>query len=84
MHPTAVFVGLGEEPVSDEMAAELQEVMETSADGDGLTAAVISPQGIWNDGTGLALADNAKSYTRSRDFRARKRISPAVDHALSM
>jgi hypothetical protein len=29
--PTAVFAGVGEEPVSDELAAELQEVLDTSA-----------------------------------------------------
>jgi hypothetical protein len=52
--PIDVFAGLGDEPVSDALAAELQEVLEESANGDGLTAAVISPQGTWNGATGLA------------------------------
>src|SRR5215207_524883 len=43
--PTAVFANLGNEPVSDALAAELHEVLVSSANGDGLTAAVISPQG---------------------------------------
>ncbi len=55
--PTALFVGLGDEPVSNELAAELQEVLDTSANGHGLTAAVISPQGTWNGATGLAAGD---------------------------
>jgi D-alanyl-D-alanine carboxypeptidase len=57
--PTAVFAGLGDEPVSDELAAELQEVLDTSANGHGLTAAVISPQGIWNGAAGFAAGDRA-------------------------
>jgi hypothetical protein len=52
--PTEVFAALGDEPVSDELAAQLQEVLDRSANGDGLTAAVISPQGTWNGATGLA------------------------------
>jgi D-alanyl-D-alanine carboxypeptidase len=57
--PIAVFAGLGEEPVSDELAAELQGVLDASANGHGLTAAVISPQGIWNGATGFAAGDRA-------------------------
>jgi D-alanyl-D-alanine carboxypeptidase len=52
--PIDVFAGLGDEPVSDALAAELQEVLEESANGDGVTAAVISPHGTWNGATGLA------------------------------
>src|SRR3954447_24499066 len=52
--PTAVFAGLGEEPVSEELAAELQDVLEQSAHGDGLTATVISPAGTWSGATGFA------------------------------
>ena len=52
--PTEVFAGLGDEPVSDALAAKLQEVLETSANGDGLTAAVISPAGTWSGATGFA------------------------------
>lgn len=55
--PVERFAGLGDEPVSDELAAVLQDVLETSAGGDGLTAAVIAPQGTWNGATGLAAGD---------------------------
>ena len=57
--PIAVFTGLGDEPVSDALAAELQQVLEMSARGEGLTAAVISPQGTWNGTTGMATAERA-------------------------
>ena len=57
--PTAVFAGLGDEPVSDELAAELQEVLDTSANGDGLTATLITPQGTWSGATGFAAGDRA-------------------------
>ncbi len=57
--PTAVFAGLSEEPVPDELAAELQEVLEMSADGDGLTATLITPEGTWSGATGFAAGDRA-------------------------
>ena len=57
--PTAVFAGLSEEPVSDELAAELQEVLDTSANGDGLTATLITPEGTWSGATGFAAGDRA-------------------------
>jgi hypothetical protein len=57
--PTAVFAGLGDEPVSDELAAELQEVLDVSANGDGLTATVISPAGTWSGATGFAAGHRA-------------------------
>ena len=57
--PTALFAGLGDEPVPDELAAELQDVLDTSANGHGLTAAVIAPQGTWNGATGFAAGDRA-------------------------
>jgi len=57
--PIEAFAGLGEEPVSDELAAELQEVLETSADGDGLTATLITPEGTWSGAVGLAAGDRA-------------------------
>ena len=59
--PTAVFAGLGEEPVSDELAAELQEVLDASAGGDGLTATLITPEGTWSGATGFAAGDRAMS-----------------------
>ena len=57
--PTARFAGLGEEPVSDELAAELQEVLDASARGDGLTATLITPEGTWSGATGFAAGDRA-------------------------
>jgi D-alanyl-D-alanine carboxypeptidase len=57
--PTEVFAGLGGEPVSDELAAELQEVLDRSANDDGLTATVISTAGTWSGATGFAAGDRA-------------------------
>lgn len=57
--PTEVFAGLGEEPVSDELAAELQEVLDASANGAGLTATLITPEGTWSGATGFAAGDRA-------------------------
>ena len=57
--PTAVFAGLSEEPVSHELAAELQEVLDSSARGSGITAALITRQGSWNGATGFAAGDRA-------------------------
>jgi D-alanyl-D-alanine carboxypeptidase len=57
--PTELFADLGEEPVSDALAAELQKALDASANGHGLTAAVISPEGNWNGATGFAAEDRA-------------------------
>lgn len=57
--PTAVFAELSDEPVSDELAAELQEVLDRSSNGDGLTATLITPRGTWSGATGLAAGDRA-------------------------
>ncbi|MEO8246348.1 MAG: serine hydrolase domain-containing protein [Chloroflexota bacterium] len=57
--PTALFAGLGQDPLSDEVAADLQEVLDGSANGDGLTAAVITPEGTWSGATGMATAARA-------------------------
>ena len=57
--PTAVFAGLGEEPVSDELAAELQAVLDASANGNGLTATLITPAGTWSGASGMATAERA-------------------------
>ena len=59
LFPTELFAGLSDEPVSDELAAELQEVLDTSANGDGLTATLITPEGTWNGATGFAAGDRA-------------------------
>lgn len=52
-----MFAGLSEEPVSDELAAALQEVLEMSASGDGLTATLITAEGTWSGATGFAAGD---------------------------
>jgi D-alanyl-D-alanine carboxypeptidase len=57
--PTAVFAGLDDEPVSNELATELQEVLEASADGHGVTATLITPEGAWSGATGFAAGDRA-------------------------
>ncbi len=57
--PTEVFAGLGDEPASDEFAAELQEVLDDSANGDGLTATLITPTGTWSGASGMASAERA-------------------------
>lgn len=59
--PTAVFAALGDEPVSDELAGELQEVLDASARGDGLTATLITPEGTWSGASGFAAGDRAMS-----------------------
>jgi D-alanyl-D-alanine carboxypeptidase len=57
--PTELFAGLGDEPVSGAVAAELQAVMDTSANGHGLTATLITPGGTWSGATGFAAGDRA-------------------------
>ena len=57
--PIEAFASLGDEPVSEALAAELQEVLDTSANGDGLTATVITPEGTWSGATGFAAGDRA-------------------------
>src|SRR5262249_19725091 len=56
---TDVFAGLGTGPVPDAVATELQRLLEASANGDGLTAAVIAPNGVWNGATGKASAERS-------------------------
>ncbi|HXJ66093.1 MAG TPA: serine hydrolase domain-containing protein [Actinomycetota bacterium] len=57
--PIEVFAHLGDEPVPDELAAELQRVLDTSANGDGVTAALITPEGTWSGATGFAAGHRA-------------------------
>ena len=57
--PTTAFAALSEEPVSGELAAELQKVLDTAANGDGLTATLITPEGTWSGATGFAAGDRA-------------------------
>lgn len=55
--PAELFAALGHEPVADQLAAELQEVLDASADGAGLTATLITADGIWSGATGMASAE---------------------------
>lgn len=64
--PTAVFAGLGEEPVSDELAAELQAVLNDMADGAGISATVMSADGTWSGATGKA--DGVRDVTVDDQF----------------
>ena len=57
--PIETFAALGDEPVSAELAADLQEVLDESANGDGLTATLITPQGTWSGATGTATKERA-------------------------
>ena len=52
--PVASFTWLRDGPVSRELAAILQDVLDASADGVGLTATVISRHGTWHGATGRA------------------------------
>jgi D-alanyl-D-alanine carboxypeptidase len=52
--PTAVFAELGEDPVHDDKAAELQAVLAEAAGTYGVTATVMSPSGTWSGAVGRA------------------------------
>jgi D-alanyl-D-alanine carboxypeptidase len=60
-YPIALFAGLSDDAVSDELAAELQTVLDASANGHGLTATVIGPNGTWSGATGMATTERAMS-----------------------
>lgn len=57
--PSALFSDLPDSPMSDDLAAELQDVLDARANGVGVTAALITPLGIWNGATGMATAERA-------------------------
>ena len=58
--PTEVFAGLGDEPVSAELAAELQALLDEWGNASGgITATVISRHGTWSGATGIATPDRA-------------------------
>jgi D-alanyl-D-alanine carboxypeptidase len=57
--PIESFADLGDEPVSAALAAELQDVLDESADGHGITATLITPQGTWSGATGMATRERA-------------------------
>lgn len=52
--PTAVFAGLREEPLSDDSAADLHEVLTDAAGVAGMTATLMTPEGSWSGATGTA------------------------------
>ncbi len=57
--PSNLFASLGDGPVDVALAAELQAVLDASADEFGYTAAVISPAGSWSGASGMANAERA-------------------------
>jgi D-alanyl-D-alanine carboxypeptidase len=59
--PTTMFAALGDELVSDVLAAELQDVLDTSANGDGLAATLMTPEGTWTGASGFAVGDREMS-----------------------
>lgn len=57
--PVELFAGLDYDPVTDPIAAQLQGVLDASADDHGLTATVITTHGTWSGATGMATTDRA-------------------------
>lgn len=55
--PIHLFAALGEGPVPEALATELQRVLDTSANGAGLTATLMTPAGTWSGAAGFATAD---------------------------
>jgi D-alanyl-D-alanine carboxypeptidase len=51
---TAAFADISENPVSEEMAAEFQAALNDMAEGAGMAATVMSPDGTWSGATGKA------------------------------
>ena len=54
MFPTAAFADISEDPVSQELAKELQSALREMAGNGGMTATVMSPAGTWSGVTGKA------------------------------
>lgn len=52
--PTSAFAHVSEEPVSNDMAADLQRILDDAADGVGMAATVMSPAGTWSGAAGKA------------------------------
>jgi CubicO group peptidase (beta-lactamase class C family) len=54
--PIEAFADIGEDPVSDERAAEFQAILDDMADSDeaGMSATVITADGTWSGATGSA------------------------------
>ena len=55
--PNELFASLEDEPVTAQLAAELQAVLDESADGFGYTATVIARAGTWSGASGMANAE---------------------------
>ena len=51
---TAAFTAISDSPVSDEIAAEFQHILETMAGTRGMTATVMTADGTWSGATGKA------------------------------
>lgn len=64
--PTEAFAAITEEPVSAELAAELQTVLERLAGGAGVSATVMSAHGTWSGATGKA--DGVRDVTIEDQF----------------
>lgn len=54
--PVATFAAISEDPVSDELAAQFQAILEDAArpDGGGITATVMTAGGTWSGAVGTA------------------------------
>lgn len=63
---TSVFARIGEKPASDEVAAELQAVLNDLADGAGISATVMWADGTWSGATGKA--DGERDVTVDDQF----------------
>ena len=57
--PIEAFATLGDGQVSPELAADLQEVLDESANDHGITATLITSQGTWSGATGMATRERA-------------------------
>lgn len=51
---TEAFIAISDAPVSDEIAAQFQQILETMAAGRGMTATVMTADGTWSGATGKA------------------------------
>lgn len=52
--PIAAFAGISEDPVSEEVAAQFQAILNDMAGGGGMAATVMTPDGTWSGAAGKA------------------------------
>jgi D-alanyl-D-alanine carboxypeptidase len=52
--PAAAFAALSDDPVSAEVAAEYQAILDDMAGGGGIAATVVTPEGTWSGAAGTA------------------------------